>query len=162
MWVKHRFTVGGADYQHQTEPILVGRKTKKADAEPIVYGWPEGADPAWNGGRDEANAWFFKRPGKSPIHPTMKPVELVAKAIANSSNRGDTVLDPFLWGGSTLIACERLDRKCRGIELSEGFCDAIIARYVGHTKNAELKRNGEPHLWTGPVIDLGEIDEAHA
>ena len=88
-----------------------------------------------------------------------KPVELVAKAIANSSDRGDTVLDPFTGGGSTLIACERMKRKARCVELSPGFCDAVIARYVGHTKNKQLTRNGEPHEWVGPVITIeGVLD----
>lgn len=99
VWVKDRFTVGGADYQHQTEPIMAGRKMRAANAEPMLYGWPDGFDHEWNGGRDEANAWFFRRPGKSPLHPTQKPVELVIKAVSLSSSREATVLDPFAGGG---------------------------------------------------------------
>lgn len=159
IWIKDRFVLGWSDYRRQHEPIMVGRKMRSADSEPILYGWPNGANHKWNGGRDESDAWFFKRPGKNPVHPTQKPVELVAKAIANSSDRGDTVLDPFTGGGSTLIACERMKRKARCIELSPGFCDAIIARYVGHTKNKHLNRNGEPHEWVGPVITIeGVLD----
>ncbi len=125
VWAKHCFTLGRSDYQRQHEPILVGKpKLRKAEMEPILYGWPNGIDHIWNGGRDEGDVWFFKRPTKNPIHPTMKPVELVAKAISLSSNRGDTVLDAFAGGGSTLIACERTKRKARLIELSPGYCDA--------------------------------------
>ena len=149
LWIKHKFTLGRSDFQRQLEPIMVGRKVKTAPAEPILYGWPDGIDHAWNGGRDEGNAWFFRRPGTSPTHPTCKPVELVAKAIALSSNKGEIVLDPFLGGGSALIACERLGRCGRFCEIAPGYVDACIARYVGHTKNYDLTLNGVPHVWGG-------------
>lgn len=161
LWVKDSFTMGRADHQRQYEPIMVGkpRKMKTAEAQPILYGWPEKCDRKWNGGRDEADAWYFTRPRKNPIHPTQKPVELVARAVSNSSNRGDTVLDCFAGGGSTLIACERTARRARLIELDAGYCDAIVARYVGHTKNAKLKLNGKAHEWKGPVITIeGVLD----
>lgn len=103
IWVKSGFTIGRSDYQRMHEPILVGKAPKQSigseKAEPILYGWPEGEKHKWNGGRDEADAWFFKKPPTNPIHPTMKPVELVAKAIAHSSDRGDMVLEPFAGGG---------------------------------------------------------------
>lgn len=99
IWIKDVFTLGRSDHQHQHEPIMKGRPLKTAPAEPILYGWPANIDRKWNGGRDEADAWFFKRPKTSPIHPTQKPVELVARAITSSSNRGDTVLDCFAGGG---------------------------------------------------------------
>lgn len=158
LWVKHCFTLGRSDYQRQYEPILVGKPEKKtvarAEAEPMLYGWHDKASHEWNGGRDQGDAWFFKRPSSNPIHPTMKPVELVAKAVANSSQRGGTVLDLFAGGGSTLIACERLSRKARCIELDPGFCDVIIGRWIGHTKEPNLKRNGKPYKWDGPIITL--------
>lgn len=161
IWIKDVFTLGRSDHQHQHEPIMVGkpRKLKTADAEPILYGWGRGVEKKWNGGRNESDAWFFTRPRKNPIHPTQKPVELVARAVSNSSNRGDIVLDCFAGGGSTLIACERTTRRARLVELSPGYCDAIVARYVGHTKNAKLKLNGKPHEWKGPVITIeGVLD----
>ena len=162
LWIKDSFTLGRADHQKQYEPIMVGtvrRQIKKAEATPILYGWPEGMDRAWNGGRDESDAWFFKRPRANPVHPTQKPVELVARAVANSSNRGDTVLDCFAGGGSTLIACERSTRRARLVELDPGYCDAIVARYVGHTKDSALKLNGKEHKWSGPVITIeGVLD----
>jgi DNA modification methylase len=160
IWVKHQFTVGGSDYQKQYEPILVGKRMRQAEAEPILYGWPNGIDKKWNGGRDQSNAWFFKRPSKNPIHPTMKPVELVAKAIANSSQKDDLVLDPFAGGGSTVIACERLKRKARCIELSPNYCDAIIGRWIGHTKQQEIIKNGEKCLWGGAIITLEGVHDS--
>ncbi len=91
VWVKQRFTLGGSDYQHQSEPILHGLSAEEAaklegeqpDAEslPVLYGWTR---HAWYGGRKQGDAWFFDRPMKSPEHPTMKPVRLCAKAIVNS------------------------------------------------------------------------------
>lgn len=165
LWVKSNFIIGRSDYQRQHEPIMVGRinnDLKESKAEPMLYGWPEGNRHKWNGGRDQGDAWFFKKPSKNPTHPTMKPVELVAKAVSNSTDRGDTVLEPFLGGGSTLIACERLGRKCRGIELSPRFVDACIARWIGHTKNRDITRNGQPYYWEGQVVNLGSIDTAHA
>lgn len=161
IWVKDRFTLGRSDYQRQHEPILKGEPSKKdknpvqeAPMEPILYGAPAGGTREWNGGRDEGDAWFFKRPGTNPIHPTMKPVELVVRAIINSSNKAGTVLDIFGGGGSTLIACEKTGRRARVVELDPGFCDAIIARYVGHTQDTKVFRNGKPHTWEGPVINL--------
>lgn len=161
LWIKDSFTMGRADHQRSYEPIMVGepRRIRKGEAEPILYGWPQGVDRRWNGGRDTGDAWFFTRPHINPVHPTQKPVELVAKAIANSSNRGDIVLDPFAGGGSTMIAAERTGRRSRLVELDAGYCDAIVARYVGHTKNAKLTRNGKPFAWTGPVITIeGVLD----
>lgn len=99
LWVKDVFTLGRSDYQRQHEPIMVGKTIKKAKTEPVLYGWPKGVERKWNGGRDEGDAWFLKRPRSNPVHPTQKPVELVAKAIVNSSNRGDVVLDCFAGGG---------------------------------------------------------------
>lgn len=105
LWIKDSFTLGRSDYQRQYEPIMVGKAGKPknklvtAEVEPILYGWPAGVDHKWNGGRDQGDAWFFKRPRKNPVHPTQKPVELVKRAIDNSSDRGDIVLDCFAGGG---------------------------------------------------------------
>jgi DNA modification methylase len=81
---KHTFTLGRADYQRQYEPIL--------------YGWKEGSDHYWCGARDQGDVWFFDKPARFDLHPTMKPVALVEQAIQNSSKSREIVLDPF--GGS--------------------------------------------------------------
>lgn len=83
--------------------------------------------------------WYFPKPNRSEDHPTMKPVELVKRAVRNSSAAGDAVFDCFLGSGSTLIACEALDRRCYGMELTPEYCDVIIRRWENYTgKKANL------------------------
>ena len=115
IWAKNTFTLGRADYQRQFEPIL--------------YGWKEGADHYWCGARDQGDVWFFDKPVKNDLHPTMKPVALVERAVRNSSKSRDIVLDPFGGSGSTLIACEKAGRQARLVELDPKYCDVIILRW---------------------------------
>lgn len=157
IWAKKNFTMGRSDYQRQYEPIMLGRTVKLTEYEAIAYGWPKDGQKEWFGGRAEGDVWFFDRPASNPIHPTQKPVELVVRAITNSSKRNDIVLDPFLGGGSTLIACEKTKRRCRGCELDPKFVDACIARWIGHTRQLDVLRNGEPYHWEGPIINLAGV-----
>lgn len=115
IWAKNTFTLGRADYQRQYEPIL--------------YGWPEGGERHWCGDRDQGDVWQIKKPAKNDLHPTMKPVELVERAIRNSSRPGDVVLDPFGGSGSTLIAAEKSGRRARLIELDPKYVDVIVRRW---------------------------------
>ena len=115
IWAKSTFTLGRADYQRQYEPIL--------------YGWKDGADHYWCGARDQGDVWFFDKPVRNDLHPTMKPVALVERAIRNSSKRRDIVLDPFGGSGSTLIACEKTGRQARLVELDPKYVDVIILRW---------------------------------
>jgi DNA modification methylase len=115
VWAKHTFTLGRADYQRQYEPIL--------------YGWKDGNDHYWCGARDQGDVWFIDKPVRNDLHPTMKPVALVERAIRNSSKTKDIVLDPFGGSGSTLIACEKAGRQARLIELDPKYCDVIIQRW---------------------------------
>ncbi len=125
VWAKHMFTMGGSDYQRQYEPIL--------------YGWKQGSDHYWCGARDQGNVWFVKKPSKNTLHPTMKPVELIERALKNSSKSRDIVLDSFGGSGSTLIACEKLGRQCRMIELDPKYVDVIVKRWEDFTgKKGEL------------------------
>ena len=102
-------------------------------AEPIFFGWlPNGAH-RWYGGRKQTTVWEIDRPTASPEHPTMKPVELVARAVENSSLGGDIVYDPFSGSGTALIACENLRRKCRAVEISPGYTAVCLQRYLDHT-----------------------------
>lgn len=119
IWAKNTFTLGRADYQRQYEPIL--------------YGWPEGKTRHWCGDRDQGDVWNIKKPQKNDLHPTMKPVELVERAIRNSSRPGDTVLDPFGGSGTTLIAAEKSGRVARLIELDPKYVDTIIRRWQDYT-----------------------------
>jgi len=115
IWAKNTFTLGRADYQRQYEPIL--------------YGWPEGAERHWCGDRDQGDVWQIKKPQKNDLHPTMKPVELVERAIRNSSRPGDVVLDPFGGSGTTLIAAEKSGRVARLIELDPKYAEVIVRRW---------------------------------
>jgi DNA modification methylase len=119
IWAKNTFTLGRADYQRQYEPIL--------------YGWKEGADHYWCGARDQGDVWFVDKPVKNDLHPTMKPVALVERAIRNSSKTRDIVLDPFGGSGSTLIACEKIGRQARLMELDPKYCDVILQRWQDWT-----------------------------
>jgi DNA modification methylase len=122
IWAKNTFTMGRADYQRQYEPIL--------------YGWKEGTDHFWCGARDQGDVWLVKKPVSNDLHPTMKPVELVERAIRNSSKSRDTVLDPFGGSGSTMIACERSGRQARLIELEPKYCDVIVRRFQEYAGKA--------------------------
>ena len=115
IWAKHTFTMGHADYQRQFEPIL--------------YGWREGATRHWCGARDQGDVWNIKKPHKNDLHPTMKPVELMERAIRNSSRPGDVVLDPFGGSGTTMIAAEKSDRHARLMELDPKYVDVIVRRW---------------------------------
>lgn len=136
VWAKNTFTMGRSDYQRQYEPIL--------------YGWKEGVDHFWCGARDQSDVWFIKKPHVNDLHPTMKPVELVERAIRNSSKTRDTVLDPFGGSGTTLIACEKAGRQARLIELDPKYCDVIVRRWQEFT--GRLAMNEE----SGAIFGLSE------
>ena len=128
IWAKNTFTLGRADYQRQYEPIL--------------YGWKEGSEHFWCGARNQGDVWFFNKPVKNDLHPTMKPVELVERAIRNSSKSRDIVLDLFGGSGSTLIACEKSHRSARLTELDPKYVDVIVRRWEEYTgKEAILESN---------------------
>jgi DNA modification methylase len=131
IWAKNTFTMGRSDYQRQYEPIL--------------YGWKEGTDHYWCGARDQGDVWFVKKPVANDLHPTMKPVELIVRALRNSSKSRDTVLDPFAGSGSTLIACEKTGRQARLIELEPHYVDVAVKRWQEFTgKRATLDGDGSP------------------
>ncbi len=125
IWAKHTFTLGRADYQRQYEPIL--------------YGWPEGAQRHWCGDRDQSDVWQIKKPQKNDLHPTMKPVELVERALRNSSRPGDVVLDPFGGSGTTLIAAEKSGRVARVMELDPKYADVIVRRWEDFTGKKAIR-----------------------
>jgi len=130
IWAKDRFVLGRADYQRQYEPLW--------------YGWREGAEHYWCGDRDQGDVWTIQRPAHSELHPTMKPLELVERAIENSSRPGDIVLDLFLGSGTTLIAAERTGRICHGMELDPRYCRVATARWEAFTGDkAETERSNE-------------------
>jgi DNA modification methylase len=129
IWAKNTFTLGRADYQRQYEPIL--------------YGWKEGHEHFWCGARDQSDVWFVNKPVKNDLHPTMKPVELVERAIHNSSKTKDIVLDAFGGSGSTMIACEKTGRRARLIELDPKYVDVIVKRWQEFTGQKAIHVNEE-------------------
>lgn len=115
-WVKNNSTFSpmGVCYHWQSEPIF--------------FGWlPNGAH-RYYGGRTQTTVWNIDRPSKSPEHPTMKPVELVQRAVENSSQISEIVVDFFCGSGTTIVACENLQRKCRAIEISPNYCAVTLER----------------------------------
>jgi DNA modification methylase len=132
IWAKQSLVLGRSDYQWQHEPIL--------------YGWKPTGRHRWYADRKQTTIWNFDRPTKSELHPTMKPVPLVAYPIQNSSMTNCIVLEPFAGSGSTVIACEQTGRTCYAIELDEKYCDIVVKRYieyVGFDEEVFLIRNGE-------------------
>ena len=129
VWAKNHFTLGRSDYQRQYEPIL--------------YGWKNGGDHYWCGDRNQSDVWYFDKPVKADLHPTMKPVDLVSRAILNSSKTRDIVLDLFGGSGSTLIACEKTKRRARLIELDPRYVDVIIRRWQEISGSAAKRESDE-------------------
>ncbi len=119
IWAKNTFTIGRSDYQRQYEPIL--------------YGWKEGIRHFWSGARDQGDVWFVDKPVRNDLHPTMKPVELVEKAVLNSSKRGEIILDLFAGSGTTVIAAEKNGRSCYACELDPKYVDVIVERWERFT-----------------------------
>ncbi len=124
IWGKNHFTMGRSDYQRQYEPIL--------------YGWPEGNKHFWCGARDQSDLWHYDKPKTNDLHPTMKPVELVCRALTNSSKTKDIVLDSFGGSGTTLIAAEKLQRRARLIELDPAYVDVIVQRWEEFTGKSAM------------------------
>ena len=132
IWAKHAFTLGRSDYQRQYEPIL--------------YGWRDGHDHYWCGARDQGDLWHFDKPARNDLHPTMKPVALVERAVRNSSKSRDIVLDCFGGSGSTLIACTKSGRQARLVELDPRYCDLIVRRWQAWTGDgATLQGDGRSY-----------------
>lgn len=125
IWTKQHFTLGRSDYHRQYEPIL--------------YGWSNGARRHWCGDRSQSDVWAIDRPVVSALHPTMKPVALVERALRNSSRPGDAVLDPFGGSGTTLIAAEKSFRRARLIEIEPRFVDVIVRRWEEWTGNKAVR-----------------------
>lgn len=129
IWAKDRFTLTRRDFHSQYEPIWYGWKGDAARRRPCAR-------------RDVSDVWEIQRPGRSDEHPTMKPIELVTRSLSYSSLVGDVVLDPFGGSGTTLIACERMNRRARLVELDPGYADVIIERWQNATGGKAERANG--------------------
>jgi DNA modification methylase len=115
VWDKGSIVLGHSDYQYRHEVIL--------------YGWRPGAAHRFVADRTAESVWQVARPARNPDHPTTKPVELVSRAIRNSTRPGETILDPFVGSGTTLIAAEATDRTCLGMELDPVYGQVAIERW---------------------------------
>lgn len=144
IWKKNSLVLGRSPYQWQHEPCL--------------YGWKKKGKHQWFSDRKQTTIWEYDRPKSSKDHPTMKPIQLMAYPIQNSSMRGTIVLDPFLGSGSTLIAADQTGRVCYGIELDEKFVDVIVKRYIEVTGDTEVtvQRNHEALTYNQVLKELEE------
>ena len=137
VWVKDSLVMGRSDYHYRHEPIY--------------YGWTPGGPHDWFGDRSQTTVIEIPRPRRNAEHPTMKPVELVARCLNNSAPRGGLVLDPFGGSGSTLLACEYTGRKGRLIELDPRYVDVICRRWQDFTGAMPmLESSGELVDFTAP------------
>jgi len=145
IWVKDQFVLGRSKYHRRYEPLW--------------YGWHSAGKTSFNDRRDLDDVWEIPRPRRSEEHPTMKPVELAARAIQYSSVEGDGVLDLFGGSGSTLIAAEQTGRKAYLMELDPLYCDVIVQRYEQFTgKKAQRQECGNDRTEKTPAVAAGVED----
>jgi DNA modification methylase len=134
-WGNMMLTLAQNDYHWSStiiwnkDSLILSRKDYHTKYEPIWYGWKEGTRLCPLEDRKQSDVWDIARPKKSEEHPTMKPVELVARAIQNSSKKGDLVIDLFGGSGTTLIAAGQTGRSCCMMELDPKYCDVIVKRW---------------------------------
>lgn len=128
IWMKNRFILGRSDYHYQHEPCL--------------YGWKEKGSHNWYGNRDKSSVLQYDV-SKNDLHPTMKPIGLMEEIIKNSSKLKDIILETFCGFGSTLIACEKTNRKCYGMEIDPHYCSVVIERWQNFTGKKAERLNGE-------------------
>jgi DNA modification methylase len=122
IWAKNTFAWGFGRYKFRHEPIF--------------YAHVAGEKDAWYGNKSQSTLWQENKPAANRLHPTMKPVELIERALLNSSKAGDLVADLFGGAGSTLIACERRNRKARLMEIDPKYADCICQRFQEYTGRA--------------------------
>jgi site-specific DNA-methyltransferase (adenine-specific) len=131
IWVKNTMVMGRQDYQWKHEPCL--------------YGWKEGASHKWYSDRKQTTVLEFNKPTRNAEHPTMKPVELIAYQIQNSSKAGDIVCDAFGGSGTTMVACQQLNRKGYIVEFDPKYCQVIIDRMNRLNPELIILKNGKPY-----------------
>ena len=143
IWVKDSLVLGRSDYQWQHEPVL--------------YGFMQNGKHPWYSDRKQTTIWNFDKPKKNSNHPTSKPLDLLAYPINNSTQANAIVIDTFGGSGSTLMACEQMNRICYTMELDEKYASVILRRYVEDTNDSEnvyVIRNGEKILYKDLVKEV--------
>ena len=144
IWVKDSLVLGRSDYQWQHEPIL--------------YGFMQNGKHPWYSDRKQTTIWNFDKPKKNSKDPTSKALDLLAYPINNSTQANAIVIDTFGGSGSTLMACEQMNRICYTMELDEKYASVILRRYVEDTNDSEnvyVIRNGEKILYKDLVKEVG-------
>lgn len=143
IWVKDSLVLGRSDYQWQHEPVL--------------YGFMQNGKHPWYSDRKQTTIWNFAKPKRNANHPTSKPLDLLGYPIGNSTQENAIVIDTFGGSGSTLMACEQMNRTCCTMELDEKYASVILRRYVDDTGGADgvyVIRNGEKLPYTALVKDV--------
>ena len=143
IWVKDSLVLGRSDYQWQHEPVL--------------YGFMQNGKHPWYSDRKQTTIWNFDKPKKNSNHPTSKPLDLLSYPINNSTQANAIVIDTFGGSGSTLMACEKMNRICYTMELDEKYASVILRRYVEDTNDSEnvyVIRNGEKILYKDLVKEV--------
>ena len=145
IWVKDSLVLGRSDYQWQHEPIL--------------YGFMQNGKHKWYADRKQTTVWNFAKPKRNANHPTSKPLDLLGYPIGNSTQENAVVLDTFGGSGSTLMACEQMNRICYTMELDEKYASVILRRYVEDTGNAAgvfVERHGERLMYSQLAKEVEE------
>lgn len=143
IWVKDSLVLGRSDYQWQHEPVL--------------YGFMQNGKHPWYSDRKQTTIWNFAKPKRNANHPTSKPLDLLGYPIGNSTQENAIVIDTFGGSGSTLMACEQMNRTCCTMELDEKYASVILRRYVDDTGNADgvyVIRDGKKLPYTALVKDV--------
>lgn len=143
IWVKDSLVLGRSDYQWQHEPVL--------------YGFMQNGKHPWYSDRKQTTIWNFAKPKRNANHPTSKPLDLLGYPIGNSTQENAIVIDTFGGSGSTLMACEQINRTCCTMELDEKYASVILRRYVddtGDTDGIYVLRNGEKLPYSALVKDV--------
>lgn len=148
IWVKDSLVLGRSDYQWQHEPVL--------------YGFMQNGKHKWYSDRKQTTIWNFDKPKRNANHPTSKPLDLLSYPIGNSTQENAVVIDTFGGSGSTMMACEQMNRICCMMELDEKYASVILRRYVEDTGNADnvyVIREGEKFMYADLVKEVEQKND---